>query len=707
MAPVSTYRSLAENEIRVLSIHPGADSDELSASLEHHDLESTEHLYTTISYAWGPPEDPHFPCHVHGVTFSLRKNATQILKILRSPDAPVRVWLDRLCINQDDKVEKSAQIRLMYQIYKRAKTTVIWLGEADASTQSVADYARRLDVDAILAEYRASNRFNVGQKKFILDELAGHQDMVAIVNGIATLFGAVWFSRVWIRSEGSVSRHVYALRGSCHFTWGQLTAMAYLYQPRATMNWPEWVTTGFNRIEPTLNTILAINTYRVRESQIRNEESTYTSNPLFAHIVQARSSLTEKPHDKVYAMSSMASDVQRNSNEVFLRPNYGLSWQEIYINAAMFFLAQHENAYQVLEQAGVIHQGVNSDLPSWVPDWRYAALAQIPALNEWMAGGNHSKVRTRVSSLNKKERQRLLTYRGPLSIAPLLAPLDRDKRQLAKNRARFEAERSGYSFGDLQAEETRLAVEAKWLGYRESASKAAMVLEITLCMQDRIVYLAPRSTWTYDLWFDDHRDEVLDIDTRNLAYLSSTGKDQYITSESLRQAYNATLIFMQNMEGDGASEDLIASAEAWRSWLHEKGDEGKASPGPMYHSCIENTFTFRDYTFAYSASGYMALVPAITNVEDHIVIVPGYQMPFVLRPVLGEWYQLIGTCYIHGMMRMDAGILIEEFDIRVGDNGECLIKRPQGDVRANGLKLDAGRYVDILGTLGNRWVKLI
>ncbi|RVX70024.1 hypothetical protein B0A52_06195 [Exophiala mesophila] len=706
MAPASPYQSLGENEIRILRIHPGADGDRLSASLEHHDLNSTDHLYTIISYAWGPPEDPHFPCDVHGVTFRLRKNATQILKTLRSPDRPVRVWLDRLCINQTDKVEKSAQIRLMYRIYNLAETTVIWLGEADKSTQLVANYARGLDIDSILAEYRASTRFNAGQKKFILDELAGHPDMVAIVNGIATLFEAVWFSRVWIRSEGSVSRHVYALRGAFRFTWDQLTAMAHLYQPRATMNWPEWTTTGFNKIEPTLNTILAINLYRVRELQMRNQEATYTANPLFTHIVQARSSLTEKPHDKVYAMSSMASDVQRHRNEVFLRPNYALSWQEIYINAVIFFFAQHEIAYQVLEQAGVIYQGVNSDLPSWVPDWRYPALTQIPALNEWMAGGDRSKVRTRVSSLNKKERQRLLMYRGPLSIAPLLTPLDRDKKQFAKDRARFEEERSGYDSDKLQAEESKLAIQAKWLSYRESASKAASVLEIMLSMQDRIVYLSPRSTWMDDLSFNDNRDEVRAIDAGNLAYLSSTDKDQYITSESLRQAYNATLIFMQNKDGEGASEDLIASAEEWRSWL-QRGDKERTLAGAMYHSCIENAFTFRDYTFAYSEAGYMALVPAISNVDDHIVIIPGYQMPFVLRPVLGEWYQLIGTCYVHGMMRMDAGILIEEFDIRVTDDGRCLIKRPQGDVRANGLKLDAGRYVDILGTLGNRWVKLV
>ena len=697
MATTEPFKPLTDTEIRLLRIHQGSGKDDLSCSLEKHNLETANQLYTAISYAWGPPEDPRFTCYVDSFAFIIRRNAYNILRILQKADSDVLVWLDALCINQKDKTEKSAQIRLMYRIYKQAKNTAIWLGEADEFTEHVVNYANTLDVGKIMDEFRSSNRFNIRTKSFILDELASHRDKVALVNGIARLFRAVWFSRVWIRQEGAVGGDPYALRGPHCFTWAQLTALAFLFQPRFTMAWPDWADFRFNEIEPTLVTVSAIENYRIRE---RHEGNWTPANPLFGHIVQARSSLTEKPHDKVYALSSMASDIYRDSNEVFLKPNYHLSWQEIYVNAARFFFEQYAIAYQVLEQAGLINQGVNSDLPSWVPDWRYPALTQFAPLNEWAAGGDREHVRTKVSALTKKERQRLLTYQGAASILPLCAPLNKQRQQLEKDKLRLEKIKSQLQKDDPQAEE-RLHIQEKWLQVQESASRAALVLEILVSMQDKITYLSPRSSWFYDQDLQDHREEIIDCDDQNLKFLESRKRDFYITSEPLRHAYNATLISSQDSEGNFASDDLVASAEGWRKWL----EDGDLTHCPAYHGAIESSFAFRDYSFAWTENGYMALVPSITQLGDHIVVFPGYQMPFVIRPV-HEWYMLVGMCYVHGMMRSDVGILIEEFNIKF-EHGKSNIKRPQGDVRANGLKLEAGHYVDILETLGNRWVKLI
>jgi hypothetical protein len=38
------------------------------------------------------------------------------------------MWVDQLCINQDDLVEKSAQVSLMGEIYQKAKRFLVWLG---------------------------------------------------------------------------------------------------------------------------------------------------------------------------------------------------------------------------------------------------------------------------------------------------------------------------------------------------------------------------------------------------------------------------------------------------------------------------------------------------------------------------------------------------------------------------------------------------
>lgn len=45
-------------------------------------------------------------------------------------DKPRYLWIDQMCINQDDYAERDSQMLLMKDIYERAMTTTIWIGDA-------------------------------------------------------------------------------------------------------------------------------------------------------------------------------------------------------------------------------------------------------------------------------------------------------------------------------------------------------------------------------------------------------------------------------------------------------------------------------------------------------------------------------------------------------------------------------------------------
>lgn len=53
--------------------------------------------------------------------------------------------------------------------------------------------------------------------------------------------------------------------------------------------------------------------------------------------------------------------------------------------------------------------------------------------------------------------------------------------------------------------------------------------------------------------------------------------------------------------------------------------------------------------FASSSDGYLGLVPVSSLPGDVVCVVMGASVPFVLRP-LHDGYQLIGECYVHGLM---------------------------------------------------------
>ncbi|KAI1870277.1 hypothetical protein JX265_006447 [Neoarthrinium moseri] len=122
--------------IRVIHLHRDSkDIDApLHATLKLIDLRTCP-KFVALSYVWGEymPEPDTICCN--GYTISITRNCSNALRSLRAICGPVDIWVDAICINQDDEVEKIAQIRLMDEIYTWAQTVYIWLGQGN--TRSV------------------------------------------------------------------------------------------------------------------------------------------------------------------------------------------------------------------------------------------------------------------------------------------------------------------------------------------------------------------------------------------------------------------------------------------------------------------------------------------------------------------------------------------------------------------------------------------
>ena len=87
-------------------------------------------------------------------------------------EKPVFYWIDQICINQDDLIERSDQVRIMDKIYKKAKMVLIWLGREPTMIEA----ARRLR-DEKDDDHRA----------------------------IGTLLSHPYFSRIWTIQEVALS----------------------------------------------------------------------------------------------------------------------------------------------------------------------------------------------------------------------------------------------------------------------------------------------------------------------------------------------------------------------------------------------------------------------------------------------------------------------------------------------------------------------
>jgi len=93
---------------------------------------------------WGSAE-PAQPISVDGRPASVRQNPWAALKSLRGRHGPRTLWIDALCINQDDVLERNAQVAIMGRIYREAKKVLVWLGEAADDSDTMFEWMNSPD----------------------------------------------------------------------------------------------------------------------------------------------------------------------------------------------------------------------------------------------------------------------------------------------------------------------------------------------------------------------------------------------------------------------------------------------------------------------------------------------------------------------------------------------------------------------------------
>lgn len=121
---------LTEDTIRLLSILPFA-SGEAPVTCTIQNTTVATQSYTCLSYTW-LPSHPQHDVILNGIPVQIGDNLFQFLKAARRAGRLENLWIDALCINQGDHIEKSHQVHRMGEIYRGAEETLVWLGRLPA-----------------------------------------------------------------------------------------------------------------------------------------------------------------------------------------------------------------------------------------------------------------------------------------------------------------------------------------------------------------------------------------------------------------------------------------------------------------------------------------------------------------------------------------------------------------------------------------------
>ncbi|KAF2249287.1 HET-domain-containing protein, partial [Trematosphaeria pertusa] len=192
---------------RILLLHPATDhAAPLRCDLKH--CQEQTFSCEAVSYAWGTPIfTGTLFCDSDDEHIQIASSLDALLRALRKPSGTRKLWVDAVCINQEDTDEKSRQVRAMSEIYRRARQVIAWVGEDydDASkvllffTKNIEEFWR---VDSMIggferAIYLDSDPGAIETLEKSICETFGRRDLAAI----RKIFLRPWFKRRWIIQE--------------------------------------------------------------------------------------------------------------------------------------------------------------------------------------------------------------------------------------------------------------------------------------------------------------------------------------------------------------------------------------------------------------------------------------------------------------------------------------------------------------------------
>ena len=130
-------------EIRILSLAPGAGDEVLRGDLIVESVNDDDLHYIALSYTWSGPVSQS-AIIIGGVPLHVTENLELALRRVRGPIRARNMWVDAICINQNDDEEKCVQVSMMGDIYAGAARTAVWLGEKSADSDVAMDFIHSL-----------------------------------------------------------------------------------------------------------------------------------------------------------------------------------------------------------------------------------------------------------------------------------------------------------------------------------------------------------------------------------------------------------------------------------------------------------------------------------------------------------------------------------------------------------------------------------
>jgi len=279
--------------------------------------------YDALSYVWGSSEKPS-TVTVDGKTLGVTKNLHSALQHLRSANMDRTLWVDAICIDQDNKRERGHQVQQMGKIYRQAEEVVVWLGSATGDTNTLMDSLQQLEERSSMVQHKDQ------EPTFWTDiwlSIPHSAEEPALNRGLELLLNRSWFKRVWILQEVANARSARVWSGT-----KSIKAHTLALAPSLLGTEPE------RHCQAVLD---------IMPGPLRDKSWWSESRDLYNLLLKFSESEASDPRDKVYALLGISSDAQDTDR---LRPDYTKNIQEVVRDTSAFLFGSLDVSCETIPQ---------------------------------------------------------------------------------------------------------------------------------------------------------------------------------------------------------------------------------------------------------------------------------------------------------------------------------------------------------------------
>ncbi|KAI0429835.1 heterokaryon incompatibility protein-domain-containing protein [Xylaria sp. FL1042] len=630
------YRPIGERSIRLLEIVPALPDEQIECVLTTvHNIEDTPN-FDALSYVWGESLSAE-PILCNGIRVTVTQNLHEALKYLRPLPSwesvqtwstkhdlyssrhvwrsfcrnryeqqentmllRIPVWIDAICINQDDLNERANQVKLMRTIYQttstvKARTDPHVMSLRGPIMSQVRRIAPRHHMETygsmpVVLSFIAQALRNMEAQPTPLVSLRPLEDSEYrnLVYGLPPpsarewkafreFLSNPWFQKIWVVQEVVLARKAVVVLGNWHVDWDAVGKATTWFEAKgyAMPRTMRYVLDDPKDLLPITGASILWQMHSIPGKRV----------PLLALLKDFRSRHASQDVDRLYAALGLAQETEDSHFKglhALLEPDYSKSLEDVYRDLTIYLIIEN-GSLAVISYVDNFKM-LSLTLPSWVPDWRVAkASSEI-----W----NAQETCSFCADLNQ-----------PLSL----------------------------SFGeDLN-----------------SLSLEGLKVDVVRFYGDKLI--------SHGFGFETYTQELDFVQGAwNLAksvLQSAEPSNSHTVRERFCDFISTILTHDTSLSLDGIMDD----ASQWLSkhlsgqfpgvnskWFGNK----RADPG-RFHDAFVRACT--DKRFFITGEGRMGIGPEFMKENDDVVILFGAKVPFIIRR-FGSRYTLIGECYVAGMM---------------------------------------------------------